>query len=287
MTVNFNKAPIKQAQKIDQYKQSSKVQNTQYKLPNFKMNVNTSIPTKPQYHPLGSTQIPGADLKVATNQLSSIKPSNLSTLSKTASIKDIGRKFVTELTAPLNMGLSTMNVASGETSVGGELIGQTSSFAARKAIDPLLNKIYTEGVTPKTLPRRFGKGALGLVAGIGGYIGGNYLGNKYAPIFRRKSPDIYTPTSSEIDAINRVYNKGYLAGTVKTASVDNNTSNINPNKFKQGLNKLRSLYTNKVAPKVKKAVPYATLVGALGAGNILYRDKQRQAKESFYNRIAL
>lgn len=376
----FNSAPIKQAMKVKPFKNKQNNNLTRLKTSSFRENINPSIPTKPQYHPMGSTTIPGADLKVAANQLPSIKQTQLPTLSKTAGVittsmtpalrdkllgknrkkdidteaiksvtgsnltesfnealkdtsenapksvpksplrkasKGIFRSMIKDTTHPLNLGLSTLNVASGEASVGGEVAGQASLWTAKAAIRPLVNKIYTEGITKNTRLRRWGSGALSALTGVAGYIAGNYVGNKYAPLYKRNDPNMYDPSDAEINAINRVYNRGINRGNVKTASLPFVTESlklakqgvggllgsINKDSIRsrvgnltaQALKKVpirlpKALVSNKKIVRlnnnVKKAIPYAATGAAVIAGNAIYREKQNKAKEAFYNSLA-
>lgn len=267
---------------------------------------NTSVPTKPQYHPLGSSVIPGSEYKVATTAPIT---QNRVNLTKQAGIKDLGSKFIKDTLTPMNLGLSTLNIASGETSVGGELTGQATSTTARYMINPLLDKIYKDGVTPNTIKRKFGRGALGLITSIGAYIGGNYLGNKYIPIYKRKLDTVYKPSDIELNTFNSIYNKGYKAGIdkqssfIKLAGKRNITNKTAVNKAKTvapnvGLwgktkgfakdmyRKLPSRLRANIKIHRRIAPIYATIGGGAYFGNTIYNDKKNQLRNDFYTELS-
>ena len=255
---------------------------------------NPTIPFKPQYHPLGSSSIPGAEFKSTTG----VKPPMFN---KTAGVKDFATKVITESVQPLNVGLSTMSIASGESSLGGEIGGQLTSSVSQTAAKPILRRIYEKGITPETNVRKLGKGGLGLLTSISGYIAGNYAGNRWIPLLKRKNPDTYKPSASEIKAMKNLYNRGYEDATLKTAADIPITSGGEATvvaaqeapSIRQRINNFANKQFNKLPVDIreaitpyKKAVPYILATGgALMLGNQLYSDRQSQAKKRYYTSI--
>lgn len=155
-----------------------------------------AIPTRPQYHPLGSSEIPGAPIiqQAATN------------LTKKANIG----KAVNEALTPLSLGFGAMNVASGTNSVGGELAGQVGFTMAASATNPLTSKLYDKNLSEMykhpTL-RRFGAGGIRMVGGLLGYGIGSHIMNKLMPIYKRE-PQVLQKQAGIGDLVNKVKSVG-------------------------------------------------------------------------------